>query len=400
MKNIIYILSILFVANALSAQCLRYQNEIFTAFSETTVTYSTAQGGVNNNLTMDIYLPTGDSYTNRPFVLMAHGGSFYSGTKDDDGAVTSTCASLCKRGYVCASINYRLTSQSSLLDSIAMIRQVMRAVSDAKSALRYMYINASTYGVDTSRFFIGGNSAGSILGIHEAYLNSTDNVPSYILNLINAEGGFEGNSGNSSISTPKVDAVINYAGGISRTDWINTGDVPMISFHGSADNVVPFNCGNVYSSLPFDLVDLCGSNRINMRMTNIGVNNPFTVYTGAGHCPWNSDATMMGQVISATALFLLDFVDCNATGVNSLSNIEKVTIYPNPAQHEVFVKLKGDVSNLICSVIATNGTQVLQQNVQNEMTSISLNGLNAGIYMLQLRNTITGETMNQRIIKQ
>ena len=88
------------------AQCNgRYQTEIFTNVSVSTVNYSDVY--LDSFHEMDIYMPDGDTVTNRPFILYMHGGSFSAGTKNMTDCV-DFCTSMAKRGYVSASINYRL----------------------------------------------------------------------------------------------------------------------------------------------------------------------------------------------------------------------------------------------------------------------------------------------------
>ena len=72
---------------------------------------------------MDVYTPDGDSYTERPLIIFAHGGSFWSGNKTNPMMV-ALCESFMKRGYVAASIQYRLTSIWNLTDSMHMLQTV------------------------------------------------------------------------------------------------------------------------------------------------------------------------------------------------------------------------------------------------------------------------------------
>lgn len=46
-----------------------------------------------------------DTLTNRPFILLIHGGGFVGG---DKSSWEDECKEFAKRGYVTASINYRL----------------------------------------------------------------------------------------------------------------------------------------------------------------------------------------------------------------------------------------------------------------------------------------------------
>ena len=66
---------------------------------------------------MDIYTPVGDNYTNRPLLIFAHGGSFIGGSKTNPTMV-DLCETFAKRGYVTASINYRLATHNSVLGPI------------------------------------------------------------------------------------------------------------------------------------------------------------------------------------------------------------------------------------------------------------------------------------------
>ena len=63
---------------------------------------------------MDVYTPVGDVCQNRPLLVFAHGGAFVGGSKNNSLA-ESICESFAKRGYVAASINYRLATHNTVL---------------------------------------------------------------------------------------------------------------------------------------------------------------------------------------------------------------------------------------------------------------------------------------------
>src|SRR4051812_7756704 len=110
MKTRLYILfTLLITGSQIFAQCgARYKDMIFPNVTTTSdITYSTSNG---TTLKLDVYEPTGDTLSARPVLIMAHGGSFYGGTKTDDNAVTTFCTNFAKRGYVTVSIDYRLAS--------------------------------------------------------------------------------------------------------------------------------------------------------------------------------------------------------------------------------------------------------------------------------------------------
>ena len=58
---------------------------------------------------MDIYTPEGDIEVNRPLILYLHGGSYYGGNKSMTDCV-DFCETMAKKGYVTASLNYRLSN--------------------------------------------------------------------------------------------------------------------------------------------------------------------------------------------------------------------------------------------------------------------------------------------------
>ncbi len=112
-----------------NAQCQgRYETELFSAFTKSTVQYShyTVRPTGGDTLKMDIYEPQGDSFPKRPVVLLAHGGTFIAGNRsgsNGESSIVDLCEVLAKRGFVAASFDYRLAgSQTELFDSINALR--------------------------------------------------------------------------------------------------------------------------------------------------------------------------------------------------------------------------------------------------------------------------------------
>jgi para-nitrobenzyl esterase len=269
MKNI-FRFTTLFVVFSLFISCekeeetnnppaARYADEIFTEVMVSTVEYSSQYG-----LQMDIYQPVGDAETNRPVVVLAHGGGFVAGNRSNPTMVRLG-NDLAKRGYVAVSVTYRLApSILTMLDSNSAADVVIKALSDSRAAVRYLRKTAiaegNPYGLDPERVFMGGNSAGAVLAVHMGFLDSTDAVQPFFNTAIQANGGFEGNSGNPGYAS-SVKAIFSLAGGIGRTSWIDADDVPSIHFHGDEDDVVPYGCGDVFSGATggLDVINLCGS---------------------------------------------------------------------------------------------------------------------------------------------
>ena len=112
------LLIIISLSGLLVSQDVRYLDEIFDQVIKTeNVVYGNAPDlpfwfWVESNtqdidLTMDIYEPAGDTLSNRPIIVFAHTGSFFSGHNELDDVV-ALATSAAKRGYVAVSINYRL----------------------------------------------------------------------------------------------------------------------------------------------------------------------------------------------------------------------------------------------------------------------------------------------------
>jgi acetyl esterase/lipase len=119
-----------------------------------------------------------------PVVLCIHGGGFRAGKRESyDGM----CVKLAERGYVAATITYRLAPQY----------RFPAAVHDTKAAVRWLRANAKSYEVDPDKIGVTGGSAGGHLA---QFLGVTANVPQ-----------FEGTGGNPKESS-RVSCVVNVYG--------------------------------------------------------------------------------------------------------------------------------------------------------------------------------------------
>ncbi len=381
----IALIAILFSAQAQDCDG-RYLEEIFDNVDVSTVVYSDVTG-----FTMDIYQPAGDEdIEERPLILFAHGGSFSAGTPQTQTMI-SMCTAFAKRGYVAASYQYSLTNAINLLDSVFMINHVMKAVADGKSAVRYFRKdyeeNNNTYRIDSEQIFVGGNSAGAILAMHLAYLQY-DEAPDYIQTAIDANGGIEGNAGNDGYSSD-VKGVVNLAGGLNQLSFIDPNDVPVVSFHGDADEVVPYDCNSVFwGTLGNNLVNICGSGTMQPVLDYNGVPNSLTTYPGADHVPWESSPGIYEEIHTTASAFLYDYIECEST-ISSIETLEDmfVSAYPNPAQNNIYLQWNGDRHENVNIQLVNNLGQVLYINNGNSSSiqQIEAAGLPRGVYSLIIR---------------
>ena len=328
-------------AQSLDCSCEnRYQSEVFSSVNVETVTYSDAY-----NLQMDIYTPASDNCINRPLIILAHGGSFIGGSKTNPTMV-DLCETFAKRGYVAASINYRLATSSTVLGPFSGffwmtnledgIKVIYSAMTDAKAAVRFFRKNVeednNSYGIDQNQIWMGGNSAGACLGPHMSYINSVDEFVSgidisgqeYALSLASDNGGIEGNSGNSGYSSD-ISGIINLAGALHTVDWIDEFDAtPIVSCHGTEDETVPDECGTILNS-PTNLT-ACGSMAIHPVISNYDVVNDLLIYDGEAHCPWDGNALYKQQMIDFVTSFVYNNIQCDQTYIEEIYS-DKTLLY-------------------------------------------------------------------------
>jgi predicted esterase len=240
--------------------------------------------GTADSLKLDLYAPEGAPDTLRPCVALLHGGSFMTGTKADDLMVTVS-TELALRGYIAVSIDYRLGVNITDLAGLNKYfnQAVYRATQDSKAALRFLRANAAQYRIDTANIFCGGYSAGAITSLHHAYMNQEEaaaRIDTASLGLLE--------SGDNIDKSSSFKAVVNYCGAIGDTNWLATDDIPIISFHGTADTIVPYTEGNVFK-LPVTPY-VFGSGTINRIHLQLGTED--SLYTAPGEQHTLSPATL------------------------------------------------------------------------------------------------------------
>jgi len=367
----------------------RYLDEIFPTVTTTTVKYgeNVTFGGALKNLRMDIYLPDGDVATERPVVIMAFGGSFIWG---DKATMAYYCDYFAKRGYVAASIDYRLYDGPffPFPDSIVMLDVVIKAVGDMKAAVRYFRKDAATtnqYKIDTNNIFIGGQSAGGILAAHTAYINDLSEVKdSFIYHGIIANGGLEGTTddpANSAIGySSEIHGVINQFGGLYDPDYIKQGDVPFISIHGTNDDVVPYGTGMV-SIQGIPIVKMNGSGVLHPRANQEGVFNHLITVPGGGHGDYLSDP-LWSDSLDHVSVWLMESIACGTlSSVEQLDVSNQISVYPNPANEFVNIELADIQSTFDVKVFDQLGRLVLTADgITQEDHRLDVSSLQKGIY--------------------
>ena len=138
--------------------------------------YTVESSTTPQNLVMDIYQPTGDSFTLRPAVILAHSGAFLLGNRNADD-MTALCDTLARKGYVAASIDYRLGFNLVGNTELHASRAVYRGIQDGRTAVRFLRANAAQYGIDPTKIYFVGSSAGSFIALHSIYVDEPAEIP-------------------------------------------------------------------------------------------------------------------------------------------------------------------------------------------------------------------------------
>jgi len=206
------------------------------------------------DLKLDLAIPPEQEGT-FPVVVCIHGGAWQLGNKSDYDTHIRLLASY---GYVAASVGYRLAPQ----------HQWPAQIQDVKCAVRYLRKHAEEFSIDPNRIAALGDSAGAHLAL--------------LVGLMNDNDGFNSAGGNAGQSS-EVRAVINFSGPSELATWrvlpaveeeffayhkrdsdgiledllgtadrsdavmtqaspvhyVDSGDPPILTFHGTADPIVP-----------------------------------------------------------------------------------------------------------------------------------------------------------------
>lgn len=371
----------------------RFLTEVFPDQPTMTTVKFGENTTINDNfqeLFMDIFEPAGDVADNRPVLMFAFGGSFIAG---DRAATHDLCRTFAKKGFVTAAIDYRLYDRpfppfGPIPDSIAMMDVVMKSVADYKAAIRFLRKDAATdnqFKIDPNFIFTGGISAGSIASLHAAFLDEGE-APDYVQNLIDSNGGFEGDTDdpdNSNMGySSAVQGVVNHYGALHRKEWIDAGDPPMISIHGDADGTVPYGRGNaVVVIIPIISVD--GSGVMHPRAGEVEVKNELITVPGGGHGGFPQ--VYNDSMETRTARFLTEILCGEFSAVEEPKELVSANAFPNPSVEQMQIVLGGNFSKYNVRVTNQLGQIVFLQNSQNQSQfMLERSKIGSGIFVLNI----------------
>ena len=186
------------------------------------------------NLSIDNYR-VNDNKT-RPVLILIHGGAFLPnvGSKEDS-SIKMLARQFSKRGFSVFSVEYR--TMNFLTPSF--LKAAYTATQDVKASIRYISNHQNELSIDAEKIFICGVSAGGITTLHSAYLDDKDNFNGRIGKFDRMYGCLDC-IGEERLKDYSIKGIINIAGGtFDLSVFDNNKHIPVLSIHGTDDNIVP-----------------------------------------------------------------------------------------------------------------------------------------------------------------
>ncbi|MDQ6695431.1 MAG: alpha/beta hydrolase [Chloroflexota bacterium] len=274
------------------------------------VVYCTGDSAV---VKMDIYEPHREDTTPVPAAMFVHGGSWTGGDKAS-GEGAPEIADLVSRGYLVASINYRLYPQFSF----------PAPIEDAKCAVRYLRANSSSLGIDPARIGAWGASAGAQLAALVGTADSTagmEGVGGYsgVSSRVQAVVDMYGRADLAEVPQSRPDLLPVFGGesrlaGFSPVTYVSKDDPPFLIIHGAQDATVPVGLSLEFSS----------------RLKAVGVPVTLVVVQNAGHGFTATGGTMSPSRDAITRM-VGDFFDRYLKSAPKAQNVSALQAQPLPA---------------------------------------------------------------------
>lgn len=210
--------------------------------------------GSSEKWKLDLFLPKTQADNPRAAIVFIHGGGWRSGDKGG-GQWRSLPIDYAQKGYVCISVNYRLTGEAPF----------PACIEDCKNAVRWLRAHAQKYNVNPKRIGAYGNSAGAHLvamlgltnesaklegdGTHLDYSSSVNAVvcSATPTNLFNWDGESEFNPrmGSRLFGFDDSSKAAELAKKYSPRTYVKSS-IPFLVVHGTADKTVPIYQGDSF----------------------------------------------------------------------------------------------------------------------------------------------------------
>ncbi|NUM53256.1 MAG: alpha/beta hydrolase [Candidatus Hydrogenedentes bacterium] len=203
-------------------------------------------GASRQPLFLDIYR-VGQGAELKPTLILIHGGGFSGGDKSNYEKVARQFAA---QGFVCFSINYRLTGNKPP-------NGIASTFEDAKTAVRWIRAHQTKYGVDPKRIAAMGSSAGASIADTLALSEASEYRPD-----------LDVPENNPSVDS-SIQACIDHSGGCAASGTADSEDPPILIMHAIGDSKSPFSCAE----------------HLRDRITKAGGTCRFLALPGSDHVP-------------------------------------------------------------------------------------------------------------------
>ncbi len=190
---------------------------------------------------LDILQPGRATLGRRPGVIVIHGGGWVGGAKE--GMVQNHCLPYLEKGFVVCNVDYRL----------AKIAPAPAAVSDVLKAAKWFRDNAARYRVDPKRIVVTGTSAGGHLALMVGLTPGSANLGSEVdvAAVVNWYGITDvadqlsgpGRRDYAVQWIPDQEGRLELARRVSPLTYVRKKAPPVLTIHGDADQVVPYEHG-------------------------------------------------------------------------------------------------------------------------------------------------------------
>ncbi len=376
-------LCLMFAIQATASDCSndRYIKPVFSSVDITKdVKYARKKqsDGQYIDLKYDVYQPHGDTASQRPIMLLIHGGAYLKLLDHNSPDIVLMCDYFAKRGYVAVSLDYRQEPNLlGLLSEETMVKAVARALIDTKDAVNHMilsYQNGNPYRIDTSKTFIGGVSAGAVSSLFISYTDSLGILPpqyqQWVKDVIGDSADYILQH---RFDMVKPKACISISGALLDTNWVYNNGIDMLVIHGSADEIVPYRYGKPFNipTLPV----LYGGKSLYPVMQRKGIRVEFEDWLGRGHVPFMNltfpdmifnliNQPILDSTERHIAQFCYPYLGCErTTGIKQHLMQDNLAIFPNPSTglFSITVPKEAIFQQWKVEVYDISGRQVFQQ---------------------------------------
>jgi poly(3-hydroxybutyrate) depolymerase len=392
MRNKLFlILFLVCVTGQISAQ--RYLSKVFDTVnvaSDIPYGFNFNYKGDSTTLYLDVYNPKGDTVLNRPLVILAHGGSFVQGNRKATD-ISTLCTRLAEMGYVVASIQYRLgvgIGGGTTLEQ-EFEKAVWRATQDGRAAVRYFnksIENGNPFHIDPNMFYAGGISAGGVLALHLAFLDTPSELALTQIDTL-IHGGIEGNSGNPGYSS-KVKGVVSLCGALSKVQYMNNNtNITLCNMHGTNDATVPYKT-DYFKFFNSNVALLSGSFTVDSAANKLGMDTRLYTFEGADHVPFTGTSATQKLYMDTTVNYVARYLYKHVTGLvptgfGSNQKAIHFNCFPNPTHEKMQVKF-GSLQKRHIKIYSMQGALVHEQTSNEMEVDLPLSTLSVGTYFLQI----------------